>query len=149
MFCVINEENRVIAFHDDEDVVEAYVERIQKQHNKEFTIASLSKKKANKIVDLDNLYLVRWGDTYVQCGFTQYLDLVSSQSIYDKRYCKEVLLKILETDDLSEKERKHISKTVEIVDKSLEVDETYTPTIEELQRLKTDYEPYMYNMDLI
>jgi hypothetical protein len=59
--------------------------------------------------------------------------------------CKDVLLKILECEPLSNKERKAVEKTVEVVDRFLTEAREFTPTLNELKICESDYAPYIYN----
>ena len=147
MYCVYDKSKKIIAFHDELDVVEVYKNNVSVSHPElpELYIGKIKKKKLNKIIDIDSLYLVRYCDTYVQSGYLVYLELVSDQYIYDNKYCKDVLLRILECTDITDKERKSIERTVKVVDRILQEAKEYTPTITELQGYEVDYYPYMYN----
>ena len=154
MYCVYDNKKNVIAFHDDYDVVETYVQRVNQSHNiydkdnSDLHIGKIKKKKIKKIIDLDDLYLVRYADTYVQSGYLVYLELLSDQHIYDEKHCKEIILKMLECYDITDKERKAMEKTVEVIDRFLQESKKFTPNISELQRCEMDYAPYLYNKDI-
>lgn len=151
MYCVYDNHKNVIAFHDDIDVVEAYVDRVNQTHDRshenlsELHIGKIKKKKIKKLTDLDDLYLVRYADTYVQSGYLVYLELLSDQYIHDEQHCKEILLRILECYDISEKERKSLERSVEVVDRILQESREFTPTLGQLKNFETDYAPYLYN----
>ena len=151
MYCVYDSNEHVIAFHDDYNVVETYVRRIQQSHVDDkynlpdLRIGKIKKKKVKHIREFDDLYLVRYSDTYVQSGYLEYLEIVSCQCIYDNQQCKDILLRILECNQISNKERKSIEKTVEIVDRLLKDAKEFTPTISELKMYEADYSPYLYN----
>lgn len=150
MYCVYDTKNNVIAFHDDYDVVETYVNHVKKTHTgqeviPDLHIGKIKKKKVQHLTDFDDLYLVRYADTYIQNGYFLYLELMSKQHIYDEQQCKDVLLRMLECYRLTDKERKSIEKTVKIIDKVLMESKTFTPSLEELKSCEIDYAPYMYN----
>jgi hypothetical protein len=147
MFCVYDNNNNIIAFHDEYDVVESYIYHVKLSNPEveDLHIGKIKKKKIKNIVDLDGLYLVRYGDTYVQSDYIEYLEIISSQSIDDNKQCKEVLLKILECNPLSNKERKYIEKTVEVIDRLLTESKEYTPTLSNLKKYEADFAPYLYN----
>ena len=121
MFCVYDENKSVIAFHDEYEVTELYLNHIKKSHPDQdlsnLHIGKIKKKKIKNLIDMDQLYLVRYADTYVQSGYLEYLELLSCQHIYDEKQCKDILLRILECNPLSSKERKNVEKTVEIIDR--------------------------------
>jgi hypothetical protein len=147
MYCVYDDRNNIVAFHDDLDIVETYVEHVKltNEDHPELHIGKIKKKKLKNLTDLDNLYLVRYSDTYVQSGYLIYLELISSQHIYDEQQCRDTLLKILECNIITDKERKSIERTVEVIDRFLQESKKFTPSLNELQRCEADYAPYMYN----
>lgn len=154
MYCVYDNHKNVIAFHDDIDVVEAYIDRVnhtQKQSQNECSelhVGKIKKKKLKKLTDLDDLYLVRYADTYVQSGYLVYLEMLSDQYIYDEQHCKEILLRILECHDIDEKERKSLERSVKVIDRILQESREFTPTLKQLKSYELDYAPYLYNRGL-
>lgn len=151
MYCVYDTNNNVIAFHDDINVVETYRENAMRSNPElpDLHIGKLKKKKMKKIYDHDDLYLVRYSDTYVQSGYLMYLELISDQFIYDEQQCKDMLLRILECRDITDKERKTIERAVKIVDRVLQESKEFTPSLCELKKFEADYAPYLYNKMLI
>ena len=91
------------------------------------------------------MYLVRYGETYVQAGYLTYIQLAYGQATEDEKYAKDILLRILELNKISNKERKTLSKAVEILDRQIYSENQYTPSLNELKRLKSEYDPYIYN----
>ena len=147
MYAAVDKDH-VIALHDDIEVVEKYAGNIYKCHNVKLDIIKIKKKALSKITNKDDLYLVRYGRTYIQVGYLLYVQLMSDQIIEDNKYAKDILLRILEMSRLSSKEEKVISKAIDILDRTIFDDETYTPEYKELRRLKSDYDPYIYNYNL-
>ena len=147
MYCVYDNNKNIIAFHDDIDVVEAYVDRVNQSHDdpSELYIGKIKKKKLKHITDLDDLYLVRYADTYVQTGYLVYLELLSDQVIHDEQHCKDILLRILECYNISDKERKSLERSVEVIDRILQDSREFTPTLKQLKSCELDYAPYIYN----
>ena len=146
MFAVVDSECQIIAYHDYLDVVEKYIENVKKSHGDVDLHISKIKKKHVSLTGIEDLYLVRYADTYVQEGYMEYLALASDQFIYDYRYAKDILLKILEEyAELNNKDIKTLKKATKIVDRILRDSETYTPDLTELKNLKLDYDPYIYN----
>jgi hypothetical protein len=137
----------VVAFHDELEVVETYVANAMRcnQNLPELHIGKIKKKKVKNMTEYDELYLVRYCDTYVQSGYLVYLEILSDQFIYDEKLCKDVLLRILECKDITDKERKSIERTVKVVDRVLQESKEFTPSLNELKKYESDYSPYMYN----
>jgi len=145
MYCVYDTTDKIIAFHDDIDVVTTYVTNIKKSNSDhpDLKIGKIKKKKVKSTIDFDDLYLVRYGDTYIQSKYIMYGELLSGQCIYDNQHCRDTLLRILECDDITPKERKTIERTVKIIDRILQNDKEYTPTIQLLKTCEMDYAQYM------
>lgn len=149
MYCCYDEsKEKIIALHDEYKIIKSYCDTIKKQHDIELKIAKIKNKKIKKITDYDDLYLVRYGDCYIQSGYLEYMDITTGQYIYDNTYCKDVLMRILELYDLSNSEIKNIKKTIKLIDKILKEDSEYTPLFSDLEKMKLDYEPYMYNKEI-
>lgn len=145
MFVVCDENDNVIAFHDYLDVVEEYINNVKRTHpDAELHIGKIKRKRLERM-HIDSLYLVRYAETYVQEGYVEYLAIVSDQYIYDYKYARDVLLKILEDGFINKSERNILKKATKIVDNILYDSEVYTPDLEELKNLKLDYDPYLYN----
>lgn len=145
MFVVCDESDNVIAFHDYLDVVEEYINNVKRTHpDAELHIGKMKKKRVVRM-HIDSLYLVRYAETYVQEGYVEYLAIMSDQYIYDYKYARDILLKILEDGFINKRERNILKKATKIVDNILYDSETYTPDLEELKNLKLDYDPYLYN----
>ena len=144
---IVHESEKIIAFHEDKCVVEMYTEAIYKYHKIKLDIRKLTKReKKSSIKNLYDLYLVRYGETYVQSGYLFYLQLSSDQYIEDEKYARDILYRLLESRNLKEKERRKIEKAVDVLEEKIYDDESYTPTLSELKRMKMDYDPYMYNI---
>jgi len=147
MYAALDLKNRkIIALHDEKRVVERYIDSIEKCHGEKLSISKIKKKYLNKkIDDLYDLYLVRYGDTYVQSGYMEYIELMDPQVEYDHQYAKDVILKILELESLDKEDRKTLESTVMILESIIDQDRKYTPSISELEKIKDQYAPYIYN----
>ena len=147
MYCVYDNKDRVVAFHDEYDIVKTYVHRVNASHDNhnDLHIGKVKKKKVKKLEEFDNLYLVRYANTYVQAGYLVYLEMISAQHIEDEQQCRDVLLRILECDIISDKERKRLEQAVKVIDRLLEDSKRFTPSISELKGYEMDYSPYLYN----
>ena len=145
MYCVMNDDGNIIAYHEDKEVVQTYIENLLKSNDNEELNLSLVKIK-NKIIEknrrLDDLYLVRYGSTYIQTGYLIYLQIVSDDIANENIYIKDLLLRTLEVYKLSDKEAKTLTKAVKVIEKIIKRENCYTPTIEELNRYKMLYEEY-------
>jgi hypothetical protein len=135
----------VIAFHDEYRVVKSYCELIRKHHDVKLTICKIKNKKCRKLNDFDDLYLVRYNETYVQCGYLVYLQLLSDEYVYDHTYVKDILMRMMEVYEFSHDELKAIKKTIKIMDKIIKDESEFVPELSTLKQMELDYQPYFYN----
>ena len=145
MYASIDVSGKIIAIHDEKNIVEEYNDRVYYYHKIHLDIIKVKKKSVKKISYLDELYLIRYGETYVQAGYLTYIQLAYGQATDDEKYAKDILLRILELNKMSNKERKVLTKAVEILDRQIYSENQYTPSLSELKRLKSEYDPYIYN----
>lgn len=145
MYLSLDSTGKIIAIHDDKEVVEKYNMLIYHHHKIRLDIIKAKKKNIKNSAYFDDLYLVRYGETYVQAGYLTYIQLAYGQATEDEKYAKDILLRILELNKISNKERKTLSKAVEILDRQIYSENQYTPSLNELKRLKSEYDPYIYN----
>lgn len=148
MYCVYDENNNIIAFHDKKQVVEKYVANVYKVHNVTLNIGKIKKSSKWKLEGKDELYLVRYNEGYVQSGYLLYLELSSTQYIEDEEYAIDIIYRILETNRLTDKQEKRLRKAVEVMEELLVEDRSYVPTLKQLESMKMDYDPYLYNTRL-
>ena len=146
MFCVYDDEEHVIAFHDYLDVVQEYVDNVKKSHeNVNLHIGKIKRKKVKNLQDFYDLYLVRYGETYVQEGYMEYLSLVTDQVDYDNKLAIDILMRTLEDPRTTKKERQIMERAVYIMNRLAKEDATYTPTLKNLKDIKNEFDPYIYN----
>lgn len=146
MWCAINDQDQIIAVHDNKRVIHLYIKRITMYHPEVVLFAVRIKKKLlNETPNLDDLYLVRYGKTYLQAGYLIYVKLVSEQITEDHKFARDILYRILEVATLTKKETKQIGSTIKTLSRIIDDEEQYTPSFSELQSLKMEYDPYMYN----
>lgn len=146
MYCAINKNGDIVGYNEDYDVVYDYIHNLNKSKEDDdcnLKIVKIKNKKFNKIPGLDDLYLVRYKSTYIQSGYILYLQLVSGEIAEDNVYVKDILLRVLEVYDLSNKESKIICKAIKVLDKIIEDEGSYTPSLKELNIYKNEYEPYI------
>lgn len=144
MFLVINNENKVIAISDDKKIVKKYIQNV-KLSNPEESLTYCKMK--CKTIENDDLMLVRYGHTYIQKGYIQYLDLANNQIAEDEQFTMDVLIRMIEMYDLKKNEIKALKKAIIIVDKYRRAESEYTPNLKQLNSYKEHFEPYLHQMD--
>lgn len=143
MYCALSTDGKkVIAIHDDIDVVEKYIDNIEKNHNIRLPIGKIKKKQLKKHPEYNDLYLVRYNNIYVQAEYLETLSIISEDYIYDYRCAIEILLRSLEVEDMSENDMKAIKKSIKVLDKIIKSYEEYVPKLSTLQSTKMDLEAF-------
>lgn len=148
LFVVKNSNNNLIAYHEDLDVVEEYVRNVKISHPEADLVVGKMSEEFVKRKDPDNeLYLVRYSETYVQSGYLIYLEVNSGQYIYDMKYCKDIIIRTIDQwkYELNDKDIKCLKKATKILDEILFDAETFTPSMEDLRSIKDTIDPYIYN----
>lgn len=133
--------DKLIAIHDDEEIAERFVS--QQQDHTSFTIVKIKNKqmkKIRKVVDVEELYLVRYGNEYVPFEYYATLKAETKQSVEDHQYCIDILYRILEERELTKKESRAVLDTISII-----MDMTEEPSglsVDALRSLKELNEKY-------
>ena len=143
MYCVF-ENGNIIAIHNKKEVIKEYCDRLSESHpEKELLYYAKIKRKSKieKSKKYEELYLVPYMDTFVQSGYVKYLDIAEPDVSY--RDTQKVLINIIETNHLGRKERKAYENVILSLEKLRKRDMKYTPSIEELERMKDQYLPYI------
>ena len=148
MYCAYDDEKNIIAFHDNKKIVKRYTDNVHSVHKITLNIGKIKKDSKWKLRNKDELYLVRYNDTYVQSGYLLYLQLSSTQYIEDEEFARDILFRLLETERLTPKQKKKLEKAIEVMEDIIEEDRNFVPTLSELKTMKGDYDPYVYNTGL-
>jgi hypothetical protein len=149
MYCAYDDDKNIIAFHDSKKVVEKYIYDVYNANKVNLELGKIKKSSEYKLEGKDELYLVRFNDTYVQSGYLIYLQITMDEYVKEEQYAKDILLRMLEMDRLDKKQSKALGKAVEVIDEVLYEDSHYVPSLNILKRLKMDYDPYIYNYRLL
>lgn len=141
-------EKKLIALHDDLEIIQKFVGQ-QEEKQDLFDVIEIRKK--NKTfqnnLDYQDLYLTRLGDSYVPFELYQTMKDSSDEYKYDLMYTRDVLFRILEDSELSEKESKAILKTISILMKEIE-DSISIPyeTLRDIKELNSQYTERIYDL---
>lgn len=110
--------NKLTAIHDDEEVINNYAESISSEYDMKTSIVKLNRKKIEYSNEYQDLYLVRYGDTYIQSKYFSIARDDDSQFKYDLQYAYDVLLRVMEFND-NPKDIKHLRKSVIVIEREL------------------------------
>ena len=127
---VLMRSEKAVACHDSKKIIIKYKNYILRDNDEDEIIYKIYKIKKSKLqgrININDLYLVRYGNTYVPFKYLDSLDIVASQVIYDNEYCIDVLYKFLEEPDLTDTDIHHIEKTINIIEKYNKEAKKYTP----------------------
>lgn len=119
---VVLRDKEIIAAHDDREVILEYVN--SQSESSDMKILKIKKHKSREVESIpvfENIYLVRYGNFYVP--YEQYVALkeLSCQRDFDLKYCRDILMRILEEDTLdSKKDISAIQKAISIVISQIE-----------------------------
>lgn len=117
MYVVLNKDKLPVAFHDDYDVVRQYVISMTKD---DLEIAHISRKKAKTFRDYNDMYLVRYGDSYLTRELYDVMKHRNGPDAYNYQTAIDVLYRLVEEGYVGAKDEKHIQKTIEILERALE-----------------------------
>lgn len=146
MYCAYDENKKIIAIHDKKRVIKTYIDRIYENHQISLYLGKLKDSSEYKVKNHEDLYLVKYGDTYIQSGYLIYNQINLEPIIEDDEYALDVLYRILETERLNNKDSKSIINAIKVLEKIVKEDRRYTPTMEELVNFKTNYESYLFSV---
>lgn len=150
MYAVI-ENNNIVAYNKRYSVCIEYINNVKKtysnnkdEYNNKLEIIKIKNKKAKNKSDFDELYLIRYEDTYIQSGYVEYLSLSAEQIFYDNKYALDVLLKFLDTDfPMSKKDKNHLEHVVSFLYNIIKNDKLYTPCLNDLKNMGENYSTYI------
>lgn len=135
---VVLKDKEIIAAHEDQEVVCEYVN--SQSDYSELRILKIKKHKSREVQTIpvfEDIYLVRYGSYYVTFEQYKVLKELSSQRDFDLKYCRDILMRLLEEDVIdSKKDTSVIQKAVSIVISQIE--ELDTPDYDELEKIRKD-----------
>ena len=140
MYGVKSDDNKLIAIHDELPIV---IKFMNDQPNHKFEIVKLKKKFMKKIKeteDYTDLYLVRYNDKYIPYSVYETYKRTTDGYLYDLKFTKDILCRLLEEDSISSKERKYISKTIEYLSNQIHGDNDIPlDTLKSMKLLDDEY----------
>ena len=132
---------KFIAFHNEKRVIIKFKQDYELSNKEDLVLVALKQKEIEKFSDYSDLYLVRYGENYVQSKFLYIAQLDYGQIEYDYNYAKDVLNCILEFID-DDKKSKRLMQAIRIIEEELESIQSNIPSIESLTELDEEYKIY-------
>lgn len=132
--------NTIVGIHEDIDVCNNYLQDVRINKNSLCSVVKL-KKKHKKNDKLYDLYLLKYGDSYIQTKYYDTLEYEDSVIIDQYIETKNTLLSLLNFID-DEKEKKHINKTILILEKHINLNKGSfidTDTMDKIIEMRNDF----------
>ena len=142
----VYDRNKIIAFHDEKRVVKKYCKSINIKREKDLYFLKIPKtiwKEKNQNPDL---YLVRYGKSYIQSGYIDYVQTDYNINLSELYLSKDILLKIAETRNVPKAILKSFTKVLNFLEGIIKEEEEYVPTLEELQSIKNHMDEFRYHI---
>ena len=141
MFCLIDKNNAPIAFHKERRVIEYYQEAYYHDNKVMLDLVYMKKKNAKKYSSFDDLYLVRYGRTFIQSKYLYIRQLDLDPLIEDLQITHDVMIRLIEFTQ-SSKDVKQLSKALNIVDENIDKLQRSITSIDELKERDMFYDEY-------
>lgn len=111
--------NTIVGVHEDISICNTYLHDVRINKNSLCSIVKLKKKHKNKD-NIYDLYLIKYGDSFIPSKYYDAIEYEDNVIINDYREAKNTLSSLLNfiTDD---KEKKHISKTILTLEKHINI----------------------------
>lgn len=129
--------DEIVAFHEDRDVVENYIESVI---DITYRLGKCKSSELKKIKGVEGLYLVKHLDTYVQSRFYDLFDGYTEAEISDYKRTISVLERSLRIDDPEKSVRKSILNTIAYLKGVILEWEGTVPEYEAMQREYNEFE---------
>jgi len=141
MWVIMSKGQNLIAYHEKRKVIEKYFDKIRNQCDGDFyVITKLKTKQIKKIRDYYDYYLLRYGDFYVPAAYYCMIEDDYDNILYEYNYVIDIIQRIIEIEDLTDKERKNLVNTAVIIKTLMQNEKTKEPDMNELKRRKLDIE---------
>lgn len=145
-FMLCTKDGDAVAFHKEKRIIQKFKMDYEISNNTELDLFVIKGKNINKYPDYSDLYLVKYGESYVQTKYFYIANIEYGQIIYDYNYAKDVLNHIIEFTKDNKKE-KHLMKAVEIIEGELRNIQSNISSIELLDELDNEYQTYQNKLD--
>lgn len=146
VFGLVDENNIPVAFHRERRVIERYMEGYEKTNDVILKPIHIKRKKIKKCVNYEDLYLIRYGETYIQSKYL-YIRQLDVEPLLDNLVCAhDVIIRIIEFNN-NKSDCHKLSKALDIIDSEIERVKEEIPSIRELKQREMDYDSYSYRVE--
>lgn len=154
MYVVINKNNKIVGYHNDEDIVIEYVIKYNKSNDKdsakyEYVKDKKFKKHLKKHPEDDNKYLLQYNNTFVPQKFLDSESLFDNDFINDVKYSKNTIHTLLcKYEDFDNKQIKSLMKAYLILDRVINDVGSFTQSYDQLVYNKNHISELMDSNDI-
>ena len=147
MYGVMDSNSDLIAFHEEKRVIKKYMEDYFHTNNEHLLPFHIKKKKVSKYKHLyEDLYLIRYGGSYIQSKYLIIKQLDIEPYLDDLYYAKDVLIRTIEFSD-SKKDIEKMSECYDILEEEIKKIRKETPSLTTLKNRYVDLEMYQREVD--
>ena len=147
MYGVMDSNGDLIAFHEEKRVIKKYMEDYFHTNNEHLLPFHIKKKKVSKYKHLyEDLYLIRYGGSYIQSKYLIIKQLDIEPYLDDLYYAKDVLIRTIEFSD-SKKDIEKMSECYDILEEEIKKIRKETPSLTTLKNRYVDSEMYQREVD--
>lgn len=146
--CVIDRTNgKIIGFHDKKSVANRYKERLtQEVKRDDFYVEKKKESQLANLPDYLDLYLIRYGNNYVQSKYYEYIKDDLSTLLNEYKFAIDVLMKIFEYEKISNKKKKILKDAIMIIEDRIDENVDVFLTPDQLERMKSQYDSFRYQI---
>lgn len=131
-----NKWDAVVACSEDKRIASHYVMDLNDISDDRYKLYKCKEKQIKKIHDWADLELLRVGNNYVPAKYADDVKDELYRATFDNILARDVIMKLLETKSLSNKDRKTLEKAVEIFEDLIDEDESSVVDIQTLIQLQ-------------
>ena len=143
----VYDKKKLIAYHDEKRVVKRYCNSINtNKREKDLYFLKIPKTIWKEKNHNPDLYLVRYGKSYIQSGYIDYVQTDYNINLSELYLSKDILLKIAETRNVPKAILKSFTKVLNFLEGIIKEEEEYVPTLEELQSIKNHMDEFRYHI---
>lgn len=133
--------DKIIAYHDDKKIIKRYIKKLIDTYGTDKGDYKIDKISNNKYDE--NLYLVRHNDSYIQIKYYETMHLLEDGIIDDEVFARDILSRILETEDLTKSEKKSLIKSIIILNDIIDSHKSEVLDIADCDKLYNQFNKYV------
>ena len=114
MFGLLKDGN-LIGIHDEEEVVKKCLDMEMYKNATAIKIKKKTHHRLERYTFYRDIYLIRFGDVYIPYYLYQTYRNEGRQYLYDMRYCKDVLIRLMEDKTMNRKDEEAFERVLQFI----------------------------------